>query len=375
MALVMTKPIRIPQTRHAVLEGSRELVKEDLSAIIDCLEDAVFLVDPLDMTAPVTTQASRMMNCPKTSRLNIHEVAALINLPIDDMAQRLRALKRRQIRQVMHEPSLRKVYDVTAKLIVENKMAVGTVMILHDITDSWKENHLQSEFVSMVAHELLNPLAPLLEGLNLLREERIGAINETQKHCLNVVADEAARLSRLVNDLRDINRLDTGKIRLQRESIDLPRLIESAIQNVAARAAAKNIRIDAQMGSSSEDFFGDFDRLRQVLINLIENAVKYSPENTTVSVVASCPPKQVRIEVRDEGYGIARNDVKRLFDRFVQLGYPEHVRNRGKGSGLGLSIVWEIVRLHRGKIDVQSELNQGSQFILSFPKRKRGRKS
>lgn len=375
MALVMTKPLRLPQTRHAVLESSRELLHEDLVAIVDCLDDAVFLVDPLDMTAPVTPAAAKMLHSPKSVRLNVHEVSARIQLPIGDLIQRLRALKRRQLTLTMHEPSRRKVYDATAKLIVEDRMAVGTVVILHDVTASWKENHHQSEFVSMVAHELLNPLAPLVEGLNLLREERVGTINETQKHCLNVVADEAARLSRLVNDLRDINRLDTGKIRLQREGIDVPRLVSSAIQNVAARAAAKNINIVPVLATSLNEFYGDFDRLRQVLINLLENAVKYSPENTTVTLMASSLQKQIRIEVRDQGYGIARGDIKRLFDRFVQLSYPDHVRNRGRGSGLGLSIVWEIVRLHRGKIYVQSELNKGSQFILQFPKRKRGRKS
>ncbi len=375
MALVMTKALRLPETRHAVLESSRELLREDFAAIIDCLDDAVFLIDPLDMVTAVTPAAMKMLHGAKGIRLNVHEASARIHLPIGDLVQRLHAVKRRQLTQVMHEPSHRKVYDATAKLIVADRMAIGTVVILHDITASWKENHHQSEFVSMVAHELLNPLAPLVEGLNLLREERVGSINETQKHCLNVVADEAARLSRLVNDLRDINRLDTGKIQLQREAIDVPRLVSSSIQNVAARAAAKNIKIVPVLATSLSDFYGDFDRLRQVLINLLENAVKYSPDDTTITLAASSLPKHIRIEVRDQGYGIARGDIKRLFDRFVQLSYPEHVRNRGRGSGLGLSIVWEIVRLHRGKISVQSEPNKGSQFILQFPKRKRGRKS
>lgn len=374
MALTITKTLPLTQTRHAVLESGRELQLEDLTAILECLDDAVFLIDPLDMLAPVSPAAVKMLRASKTVRLNVHEASARINMAIGDLIQRMRAVRRRQWSEVLHELSQRKVYECTVKLIVVNRVAVGTVVILHDVTSSWKESNLQSEFVSMVAHELLNPLAPLLEGLNLLREERVGAINETQKHCLNVVADEAARLSRLINDLRDINRLDTGKIRMQREAIDVPRLVSSAIQNVAARAAARNIRIVSVLATALEDFYGDFDRLRQVLINLLENAVKYSPENTVVTLSASAVQKQIRIEVRDQGYGIARSDVKRLFDRFVQLSYPEHVRNRGQGSGLGLSIVWEIVRLHRGKIYVQSELNKGSQFIMQFPKRKRGRK-
>lgn len=225
----------------------------------------------------------------------------------------------------------------------------------------------------MVAHELFNPLTPVREGLGLLLDESIGPLNSVQKQCAGVVYEEINRLSRLVNDLLDINRLDAGKIKIQRNAIDIHPLIQTVIRSIENKAAEKKISILANIPHPIFDLYADRDRIKQVLINLLDNAVKYSPPGSFIEISALSRSGSIEIDVKDHGFGIAKSDIKKLFERFAQLNYPEHIESREKGSGLGLSIVKEIVKLHHGKIKVQSDYGKGSTFTVILPKRKKAR--
>lgn len=346
--------------------------------VIDNISDGIVLVDLVDQVRIMNKSAMKLMGIRKSfnvlSELSLHELSHSSKIDMEDLIYRARRSGKSHFKELVFVNKRSSICEVEIRPLYQGAhLPIGTLCTLRDITKQWSEDHKKSEFLSIVAHELFNPLTPVKEGLGLLLEESIGELNPVQKQCIGVVYEEVNRLSRLVNDLLDINRLDAGKIRIQRSAIDIHPLIKSVIASIENKAAEKNITILENIPHPIFDLYADRDRMKQVLINLLDNAVKYSPASSSVEIGALSKPGCIEITVSDRGFGISKSDIKKLFERFAQLNYPEHVENREKGSGLGLSIVKEIIKLHHGKIKVQSEYGRGSTFTVVLPKRKKVR--
>jgi signal transduction histidine kinase len=225
-------------------------------------------------------------------------------------------------------------------------------------------DHTKSEFVSMLAHELKGPMTTVIGFGEVLRTQWQSMDDAKRNHILEIVTRETTRLARLVTDLLDLSRMEAGTLRYEMAAVDLDELLKG-ILDVHGSLAQSHV-ISTLIDPHLPAILADPDRLRQVLINLMGNATRYSPEGTSITVSAEPEPdsRQIRIGVADEGIGISEEDRERVFDKFVMLEKPAWVK---KGTGLGLFITKGIVEAHGGRLWIESEKGKGSTFFFTIP--------
>ncbi|WP_213818575.1 sensor histidine kinase [Garciella nitratireducens] len=228
------------------------------------------------------------------------------------------------------------------------------------VIKSWKR---QQEFVADASHELRTPLAVVQTNLEVIKDSPKETI-QSQSYWLNNAYEETLRMKKLIDDLLFLARIDSGENPIQWEKIDLSFLIQDVNEKLIPLASNKKIQI---IGDIEENVIiqGDSNKLRQLLVILLDNAIKYSPPNTIILVKGTVNKHDVKIEVIDQGIGMKQEDVKRVFDRFYR---SDKARSREQGgTGLGLSIAKWIVDMHRGKINIESNLGEGTKVIVQLP--------
>jgi two-component system phosphate regulon sensor histidine kinase PhoR len=240
----------------------------------------------------------------------------------------------------------------------------GTVYALRDLTETRRLEQLKAEFVATASHELRTPLAAVYGAAQTLRRHDFALDESGRERFVSLIVDESERLGRIVNDILLANQLDVGNLELRSELFDPGDLVERVVE--AARAhAPSSITIEVAAGPPAPAIPSDRDRVRQVLVNLVENAIKYSPEGGRVEVGAVPDDRMVRFFVRDEGLGIPEDEQRRIFDKFYRL--DPHMTAGVGGTGLGLYICNELVRRMGGRIWVESNEPQGSIFSFVIP--------
>ncbi len=260
------------------------------------------------------------------------------------------------------------IYQAKASKVMENEQAVGTVIVLRDITRLQEVERLKTDFVSQVSHELRTPMSNIKLYLSLLKRGK----SEKFDSYLLVVEREAQRLERLISDLLDISRMDYARRtetleRLsRREMVDVNAVIEQVMLNHAPQARVRQITLRHQMTPDLPPVFANRDQIIQVLTNLVGNAIVYTLEGGEVEVRSSTHDQRwVVLEVTDTGVGISEEDQAHIFERFYRGTTPDAVAP--PGTGLGLAITKEIVELHHGIIEVNSNVGQGSTFRVFLP--------
>jgi signal transduction histidine kinase len=223
-------------------------------------------------------------------------------------------------------------------------------------------SQLRADFVSLVSHELRSPMAAVIGAARTLQDRWRMLTAEQRESFLALIGDETARLAELVGDVLDTSRIEAGTFSYRFEEVDLGRVVDEAVE--AAVLAQQDVQVVASVRGVLPAIRGDRARLRQVLGNLIENAVKYSPEGGEVRVSAATANGAVRIAVRDAGPGIPRDQQGRIFEKFGRVDVPGASK---PGTGLGLFIARSIAEAHGGSLDVSSAAEPGSTFTLSLP--------
>ncbi len=226
-------------------------------------------------------------------------------------------------------------------------------------------SHLKTEFISLVSHELRTPLTSIQGYVRLILAGHTGGLDPVQQEFLGAVSRNTDRLVALVDDLLDISRIESGRLELVLEPLNISEIIENEIEALRTQFEAKNIAISSDIQGGLPRVKADSHRLGQIISNLMSNAIKYSPENTAVKVTASQVGKNVLVKVIDSGIGIAPEERNRLFERFYR-GDNDFVRATW-GTGLGLAITHHLVEMHGGKIWIESEKGHGSTFSFSIP--------
>ncbi len=240
------------------------------------------------------------------------------------------------------------------------------LVMLQDITERKHIDELKDKFVSTVSHELRTPLTIIKEGVALVLDETVGLKKEEQVKLLTTAKDNIDRLARLINDLLDISKLETGKVGLKRVLVDFSIILRDICAKWKTETDKKYQGLECCLSDLPIPIYIDPDKLTRILDNLISNAVKFTPEKGKISIELKDRKDQIEVSVSDTGIGIAREDLPRVFGRFQQFS-----RTPGggyKGTGLGLSIVKELVDMHKGEINVESELNKGTRFTFTLPK-------
>lgn len=226
-------------------------------------------------------------------------------------------------------------------------------------------NRIKSEFTSMVSHELRTPLHAIQEGIEMVTDGTDGPLTAAQEQTLGLVRRNIHRLSRLINSVLEFSRLEYGKLRLNFESTDLHALITDSFNLMQLSTQKRNLKFVADMPEGAVNVFCDRDKIQQVLLNLIDNATKFTPENGVVTVRLKREGNLARVEVEDTGIGIPKEDQDKLFKMFSQASYRGMWKTGG--SGIGLAVCKVIIEQHRGEIFVESEADKGSKFIFTLP--------
>lgn len=272
-----------------------------------------------------------------------------------------------------------------AQLSKEEK---GFVSVMRDITYEKEIEKMKSDFVANVSHEIRSPMAPMKDALSLVLDGTAGPLSEQQNKFLTILKNNMDRLTRLINDLLDLSKIEAGRMELKKELINISYLAKETIDSISVYAQRKNIELFFQGDEDLPQINCDKDRITQVIINLVMNAIKFTPEGGNVSVVVTrdegrgmkdegrrtkddgrmrpssvVPRPPICVSVADTGPGMSQDELDVLFNRFKQLASPERV----KGTGLGLSISKAIVEMHGGSIKIKSEVGKGSTFSFMLP--------
>jgi signal transduction histidine kinase len=240
----------------------------------------------------------------------------------------------------------------------------GTVYALRDITEEHRLDELKAEFIATASHELRTPLAAVYGAAQTLSRHDFALDEAGRARFISLIVDESDRLATIVNQILLANQLEVGRVDLETEPFDGADMVERVVESAKTHAPS-DITFDVRVAEGVPPVAADKDRARQVLVNLVENAVKYSPGGGTIEVGLEAADRSVRFSVVDEGMGIPSHEQARIFEKFYRLD-PNLTSGIG-GTGLGLYICSELVERMGGRIWLESEEGKGSAFYFQLP--------
>lgn len=325
-----------------------------LEAILESMESGVIAVDNNEKIILSNPYSKRLFDL-EGDVIGKKISACIIDYDLINFIREVPDIGSKEIK--LFHPVEREIRVKKAPIISEGKSQIGIVITLQDITDIKRLENMRSEFVANVSHELKTPLTSI-KGFS----ETLRYVDdfETKNKFLNIIDKEAERLTNLISDIlvlsniENLNRMDNGKFK--------PReVIENIIDIVKREADKKQINIEF-INEFDGNIVGSKDKFHQLALNLIENAIKYSNENGNVKIITTSNKEYFIFKVIDDGIGIPKNDIPRIFERFYRVDKSRSTR----GTGLGLAIVKHIVKLFNGDITVDSEVGVGSSFTVKI---------
>jgi two-component system phosphate regulon sensor histidine kinase PhoR len=238
------------------------------------------------------------------------------------------------------------------------------MVVFHDVTRLKKLEKIRVDFVANVTHEIRTPLTAIIGYLETIQAGATSS-NEDVKKFIDISLKQAGRLNRLVEDLLVISKIELGEIKLHFEEVSIRDAFEGAIPLVETKAGLKKINIQNNVQENLSSVWADRDRLTQILVNILDNAVKFTPEDGSVFIDAEQKDNYTVLTITDTGIGVPKEDIQRLGERFYRV---DRSRSRDLGgTGLGLSIVKHLMQAHGGKIEIESQLSRGTKVSLYFP--------
>lgn len=340
----------------------------------DTLEEGVLLTHHQDEIVFYNQRFLELWSL-KASGLKVTSGLDLIMILSDKLvlANELIALYHKLLREPKRTMALEmnlksgQIFQIKTAPISEQRNKYGRIWHCSDKTTEKLAQANKNEFISTVSHEIRAPLAIITGSISNLKDGILGPIPDKQMHVIHVTSNSLDRINRLINDLLDLSRLESGRIRVKKKEINLVSLLEDLIQQCKTDLEKNKLTIDLKTEQGLGLLFADADRLAQVITNFINNAVRFAKTRIHIELLHSPKHKKhIRVEVTDDGDGIRQEDHERLFKKFEQIS-----RRAGpdayKGTGLGLAISKEIIAQHDGKIGVESEVGLGATFYFDIP--------
>jgi two-component system phosphate regulon sensor histidine kinase PhoR len=290
---------------------------------------------------------------------------AFRNLELQKLLDQFRSTAQPLFQEITFGEEPHAVFDVAVSPVRGVPGSEGkTMLVFHDVTRLKKLERMRVDFVANVTHEIKTPLTAILGFVETLQE---GAIEdrETARKFLSTITRHAERLNRLVEDLLTISNIELGEVRFYFESVALSGIAQSVLNILQVKARDKRIEVASEIAEDLPPVRADRDRLSQILLNVLDNAVKFTPEGGSVKLSAEAADGEVVVRISDTGIGVPRDEIGRLGERFYRV---DKTRSRELGgTGLGLSIVKHLMLAHRGHMEIESQLGRGTTVILHFP--------
>ncbi|MEW9051556.1 MAG: ATP-binding protein [Neobacillus sp.] len=348
-------------------EGERLLTQN----ILDTIKEGILLVDPTGRVIQVNEKMCDLIGSSPSEIIDkkygewIEELANSTN----DGAEVTKFFEQILFHGKVSEQSMvyhqqapaERVIQVYCEVLERDGKKIGTVMVHRDISKEYEVDLMKSEFVSTVSHELRTPLASVLGFTELILNKELKP--ERQKKYLTTIYQEAKRLTALINDFLDVQRMEAGKQTYEKKYVDVAPILEDIIETYQLNNPTHEIHLER--GTDQTTVYGDKDKLAQVFNNILSNAIKYSPNGGNIFVHLFADGSQLKIAIKDEGLGIPADALDKLFTKFYRVDNSD--RRKIGGTGLGLAIVKEIVKAHEGDITAESAPGDGSVFTIIFP--------
>jgi PAS domain S-box-containing protein len=345
--------------------------KKRAEAIVKSMIDGIIVLNEENEVILVNTIGEELLGISEenVAGKNIYEISKYNNLLrnlLDDFKNIGNKNKLNYIRIVFREKEAFFLKEII-KVIDENykNKILGYIIILKNVTGFKELDELKSGFVATVSHELRTPLSAMNMSLRLLQDERIGTMNDEQKRITSAMKDEVKRLLKLVNELLNLSKIESGGDILKYKKVKVEDIIDAAVTPMLMQFEQKNIKLNTNIEDDLPELNADANKISWVLINLLNNAIRYSKENSKIDLEVKKEKNNVLFSVKDYGTGIEPQYVGKIFSKFVQIKSGNIESN--KGFGLGLAISKEFVNAHRGNIWVRSELGKGSEFFFTIP--------
>ncbi len=362
---------RVEQLRENLSHVSQELLNKTLQ-LAEQNNKLGVIINSMNEGLIACDQAGHIIQANETARdlleleawqpsMQIHEICPPVANALNFNPQNTENLTAKNIDLSFNEKELR----ISLSPIVDKENAfTGFVMIIENRTEQARIERLKSDLISIVSHELRSPLTSIKGYVDLMMSGDLGRIEDPMISYLGIVSSNANRLAALIDDILDLTRMESGKLSLNYEKVDVRYLCEYVFLTLKPQAEQKNLSYELIIHTETT-ISGDLERLQQALTNLLSNAIKYTQENGRVELQAQQHKDWIHITVQDTGIGISHEDQKMLFQRFFRVKNKE-TRHIG-GTGLGLCIAKSIIEAHEGNIEIQSESGVGSTFMIKIP--------
>ncbi len=335
-----------------------EAISEDrakLATILDNMTDAVIMIDSEGNISLANRAAEKLFNIkdaenkPLIEAVRDHEVDELLRL----------CLRTAKTQAAQYESSISKRYLRAIAIPIAHS---GVLLLFQDLTELRNLQTTRRELIGNISHEFRTPLAGIKAMVETLRD---GAVDdkEAARDFLTRIDSEVARLTQLVAELTELSRIETGKAELKKEPVNLNQLVEEVIAQLGPQAERQKIAIARDFAADLPSVPADKDRVRQVIANLVHNAIKFTRPGGRITITTRTLEGAVVVDIADTGIGIPKEDLARVFERF----YKGDKARAGEGTGMGLAIAKHVVEAHGGSIWVESEEGKGSTFSFSMP--------
>ena len=371
---LLTQMARQQAAVIAAAQIYREFVKEkeELEHVIESVYAGIIMVHNSGRIMQMNPSARTMLHIDEEEKISgdykdiirNHEVQELLRKSLDESEELAEEISVSDAHA--DEPDAERIYQVqTANVRSEEQSNIGIVAIFNDITEIRNIERMKTTFVSTVSHELRTPLTSIKGFISTLVQDVDGFYDKDTVHEFYTIIDqECDRLTRLISDLLNVSRIEAGRaLELNPAPINVPEIVDKVV--AAQKSYTNRHDFTIQLDPEIRTIVADADKFDQILTNLTNNAVKYSPEGGTIAVTAEKLDGSIRMTIADQGMGIPKDHLERVFDRFHRVDNRD-TRKAG-GTGIGLYLVRHLVEAHGGKIWAESEVGKGSRFIFELP--------
>ncbi len=342
--------------------------KKDTEAVIKSIAEGLVVVNAEGKVVMMNPAAEKLLDAPKKDKIGKNILEDLKEEEIISFVKDSSADERKEIEVISKNDETKKILQASSAVIEdENGKTIGMVSMLSDITKQKELDRMKANFIASVSHELRTPLVAMDKSIALLLSKTAGPVSEIQEQFLSIASRNLKRLSRLIDDLLDLSKMEARKMKVEYQQTSIDKIIDEVMATFNTWAETKSIKLEKRIDNNMPAINLDQARMIQVFNNLISNAIKFTPKGGKIGIEAHFLKnmQQIKVSVDDSGIGIPKDDLEKIFDKFYQTGERETADING--TGLGLSIVKEIIELHGGKIWVESEKGQGAKFIFTLP--------
>jgi signal transduction histidine kinase len=355
------------KAREKVVQQAKIIERDsvNMKLAFSGMSEGLIMTDEFNEVILINPRACKMLGISSEQVQSISKtfIGGFLSEVFKELANTDKQLVSKDIDLDSPQKMILRIYATPAKDSKGKK--IGTAILLRDITQEKEVDRLKTEFISTVSHELRTPLTTIRETVSQVLDGILGATTEQQREFLLICLEDIDRLTRIINDLLDISKIEARKIQLKPQMIDMVAVVKNVSMIFQPRFKEKTLELKTSFSRENISAYADKDKIIQVLTNLVGNSLKFT-EKGYIQVSVDDKDEFVECSVFDTGRGISEEDLPKVFSKFQQFGRVDGPGERG--TGLGLSIAKGIIEMHHGKLLVQSKLNEWTKFSFTLPK-------